>query len=276
MRSILEERGLWRQGMTLKEARDLLSNQEDFLGQKCWLEEVVSDAGHKIIFFPKFHCELNFFERVWAMTKARAREECDYSFAALRKLVPKIMEQVDVKSVRRMAQRCYRYMDAYRHGLSPALAEYAVRKYTSHRMIPAAVDRELNAMLERERETMAAAAVAERVQTNAEIEAAVQEAADNPIPADIADGVEPHTEYIIVHNVQSTPHTRFSHSNTQCEQCNEEESEERKFEHCERCNYVYHRTCLEPQPQPYGPYLFLCGYEGCKDELEERLGRPVV
>jgi hypothetical protein len=42
-------------------------------------------------------------------------------------IVPIIMQEIDVRSVRRMAQRCYRYMDAYRHGMSPKLAEFAVK-----------------------------------------------------------------------------------------------------------------------------------------------------
>jgi hypothetical protein len=37
---------------------------------------------------------------------------CDYSHAKLMELVSVIMEEIDVKSVRRMAQRCYRYMSA--------------------------------------------------------------------------------------------------------------------------------------------------------------------
>ena len=103
----------------------MLSLQPDFAAQLCWLEGTFSGTGHEIIFFPKFHRELNFIERVWSVAKGRARRECDYSFEALYALLPVIMEEVDIESVRRMAQRCYRYMDCYRHGLSPLLANYA-------------------------------------------------------------------------------------------------------------------------------------------------------
>jgi hypothetical protein len=37
----------------------LLSNQDDFKNQVSMLEELICQKGHKIIFLPKFHCELN-------------------------------------------------------------------------------------------------------------------------------------------------------------------------------------------------------------------------
>ena len=42
----------------------LLSNQDDFKNQVSMLEELVKRKGHKIIFLPKFHCELNPIEMV--------------------------------------------------------------------------------------------------------------------------------------------------------------------------------------------------------------------
>jgi hypothetical protein len=47
-------------------ARRCLSQQTDFNNQPEWLREVVEvEHGHKILFFPKFHCELNFIEMVY-------------------------------------------------------------------------------------------------------------------------------------------------------------------------------------------------------------------
>ena len=42
----------------------LLSKQEDFTNQISMLETVIQEAGHKCIFLPKFHCELNPIEMV--------------------------------------------------------------------------------------------------------------------------------------------------------------------------------------------------------------------
>ena len=42
----------------------LLSKQEDFMNQVSMLEVLIKEAGHKCIFLPKFHCELNPIEMV--------------------------------------------------------------------------------------------------------------------------------------------------------------------------------------------------------------------
>src|SRR5260221_10492835 len=42
----------------------LMSKQDDFLSQKCQLEEMLTERGHLCIFLPKFHCELNPIEMV--------------------------------------------------------------------------------------------------------------------------------------------------------------------------------------------------------------------
>ena len=75
MKIILQERGLWRSELkgfcgnkeTLLEnsrccARHVLGAQEDFLNQKPMIQEIIEELGHKVIFYPKFHCELNYIE----------------------------------------------------------------------------------------------------------------------------------------------------------------------------------------------------------------------
>ena len=42
--------------------RQILSLQSDFLAQKSALVEIIENVGYVCIFFPKFHCELNFIE----------------------------------------------------------------------------------------------------------------------------------------------------------------------------------------------------------------------
>jgi hypothetical protein len=36
----------------------LLQSQPDFQNQKGWLQEEIEAAGHNVIFYPEFHCEL--------------------------------------------------------------------------------------------------------------------------------------------------------------------------------------------------------------------------
>ena len=115
-----------------------------FLSQKSALEEVILEAGHKCIFYPKFHCELNYIERYWGAAKRYARENCDYSWSGLQRVVPAALESVDTITIRRFARKAWRYMDLYRKGITGKLAEYAARKYKSHRCIPEYVLSELN------------------------------------------------------------------------------------------------------------------------------------
>ncbi|CAG8549416.1 9072_t:CDS:1, partial [Cetraspora pellucida] len=74
LKEVLCKRGLWHNGMKLvckrgcKQertnccARTTMANQLDFIAQHRKLEEAIIAAGHKVIFYPKFHCELNYLE----------------------------------------------------------------------------------------------------------------------------------------------------------------------------------------------------------------------
>src|SRR5947207_8290244 len=79
LKQILQERGKWPNGrlkLECKEckekkgdenrinccARRVMSLEPDFLAQKGAIAEIIERAGHKSIFYPKFHCELNFIE----------------------------------------------------------------------------------------------------------------------------------------------------------------------------------------------------------------------
>ena len=88
MEQILRERLLISDGQTLKAScgtslnkcppgitycccRRMLYSQPDFMEQKSALEELIEGAGHLILFYPKFHCELNFIEQYWGNAKFR-------------------------------------------------------------------------------------------------------------------------------------------------------------------------------------------------------------
>ena len=54
--------------------RRILYNQVDFKEQKSLLQELYESAGHLCLYYPKFHCELNFIEQYWGNAKYRYRE----------------------------------------------------------------------------------------------------------------------------------------------------------------------------------------------------------
>ena len=159
IKQILSERGLWKKNMVgeCRLCRDgnnnplrvdccgrkIISLQPDFLAQRSALVEVIEDSGHVCIFFPKFHCELNFIERYWGAAKRYARNNCNYTWSGLQETVPRALDSVDLITIRRFARKTWRYMDLYRHGVTGKLAEYAAKKYKSHRRIPENVWEEL-------------------------------------------------------------------------------------------------------------------------------------
>ena len=162
MEQVLRERGLWDKKYVAdcslcknKTTRDdptrtkcctrrIISLQPDFLAQKCALQEIIEEAGHVCIFYPKFHCELNFIERYWGKAKYYTRENYNYSWSGLQQIVPISLESVNLIIIRKFAQHAWCYMNVYRKGISGKLAEYAVKKYKGHRRIPDHVIEELN------------------------------------------------------------------------------------------------------------------------------------
>ena len=59
-------------------ARRLLSAQPDFQAQKSDIEETIEMKSYLVLYYPKFHCELNHIEYFWSHSKRYARENCNY------------------------------------------------------------------------------------------------------------------------------------------------------------------------------------------------------
>ncbi|CAG8778034.1 31646_t:CDS:2, partial [Racocetra persica] len=149
LREILKERKLWHDEMKLKckggceegsincYARTAIANQPDFKAQRRKLEETIILAGHEVIFYPKFHCELNYIENFWGSAKRYLWSHCDYTWEGLKKTVLQALASVPLSEIRR-------YIDAYRKGLTSEAAKYAVKKYQSHRRIPDSILFDIN------------------------------------------------------------------------------------------------------------------------------------
>ncbi|CAG8795347.1 16914_t:CDS:2 [Gigaspora margarita] len=82
--------------------------------------------------------ELNHIEMYWSAVKKCMRENCDYTWKGLKNKVPIALDSIPVETIRKHARLSYRWMDAYRKGLTGQAANYAVKKYKSHRSIPRA------------------------------------------------------------------------------------------------------------------------------------------
>jgi hypothetical protein len=128
-------------------ARRLLNSHADFTG-KDWLTEIADENGVTIVFLPKFHCELNFIERVWSKVKNFLRRHCSFSFENLQEMLPHVLDNVITLAFFRRANRhCFRFMSGYRHpgGYHGPILDYIMKRYSSHRRIPENVDEQVQA-----------------------------------------------------------------------------------------------------------------------------------
>ncbi|CAG8791110.1 23741_t:CDS:2, partial [Dentiscutata erythropus] len=81
--------------------KNILEKQPDFVAQKCLIQEPIEVKGHKIIFYPKFHYELNYI--------GSKDTYCNY-----------------LQELQLVATNCdYTWKDAYKNGLN---AKQAIKK----------------------------------------------------------------------------------------------------------------------------------------------------
>ena len=140
----------------------LLSVQPDFAEECSALQHLVEQriplegAGdmttlrHHCLFLPKFHCELNWIERMWGASKQYVRKHCLYTLPGLRETVPISLSQdlADVPAHLATCEECpvsplfkqrrwcrvsRRFMAEYRKGKDACSAILAVKQQISKR-----------------------------------------------------------------------------------------------------------------------------------------------
>ena len=109
-----------------------LENQPDFLHEKSQVE-IETKRGHGCIFYPKFHCDLNYIEYYWGAIKRYTRENSSYSFAELEDTVRAGFDSVGLRTIRRFANRERQWIDAYLGGLNEEQVEFVEMQKSSHR-----------------------------------------------------------------------------------------------------------------------------------------------
>ena len=123
----------------------VLSHEPDFEAQEEWLTQVVHDTGFEIIFYPKYHCELNYIEMIWGWAKSHHRRTCTYNYKDLKARLSETFDDLlPVGLVRKFLQHWLRFMSGYRQNLEGPLLDYAMRKYTSHCVVPRGLAEELS------------------------------------------------------------------------------------------------------------------------------------
>jgi len=93
--------------------RTVLAAEPDFQAQKGRLEEELLSVHQCIIFYAKFHCELNFIQRFWCGTKFYSRENCQYTLEALRETVPAALHSISTATINRHYHHYMCTLDSY-------------------------------------------------------------------------------------------------------------------------------------------------------------------
>ena len=139
-----------RKARTLKQL-ELETEEDSDAKVTCWtggvnnhlivLSDSDSDTDSEWASESSVHCELNYIEFFRGAVKRWLRDNCDYTFQGLQENLPKALESVALETIRKWEHRMYRWMDAYRTGLSARDAQFKVKqfsskKYTSHRRVP--------------------------------------------------------------------------------------------------------------------------------------------
>jgi hypothetical protein len=116
-------------------ATKLMSFQHDFKEQKGWLEEALEAEHQEVIFYPKFHCELNFIKRFWCLCKHYTQEHCTYLFEGLRETLPVVIASVSTATINHYYKYCVRKMEAYANGFVYGTKEFTDKIYSGHRQV---------------------------------------------------------------------------------------------------------------------------------------------
>ena len=98
--------------MRAPDMRLVLGAHTDFKYEKTALEHFMQERGHRVIFLPKLHCELNPIERVWGEAKRYSRAHWDYSSAGLEQTIIPALESVQLDTIRKYFRKCREYMQA--------------------------------------------------------------------------------------------------------------------------------------------------------------------
>jgi transposase len=105
---IAEERGIpgGVRGKKKDEIIEWLSQCDDFLNETCLLQKKHQEAGQIALFLPKFHCEFNPAELIWANSKQILRKQSISNLPSLEKALPTSFTQIKLDTYLKIYQHC--------------------------------------------------------------------------------------------------------------------------------------------------------------------------
>lgn len=118
LKVVLEERGVDTSKMNGEEMREILKSHPDFKYEKSKIERYLTDeCKHLMYMLPKYHCELNPIERVWAQAKRYTKAYCKYNIQSLRNNIVPALDSVSTDNFLNHFRKVRHYMFAYLEGV---------------------------------------------------------------------------------------------------------------------------------------------------------------
>ena len=111
MRAVLEERGINTWNMNADKMREVLGSHPDFKNEKSTIEWFLGEEKRHVVYMlPKFHCELNPIERVWAQAKRYSKAYCNYSIVSLQKTIGPALKSVSHDNIKKHFRKVRHYV----------------------------------------------------------------------------------------------------------------------------------------------------------------------
>jgi transposase len=105
----------------------------NILHKKSILEIVINEVGYKVVFYPSFHCELNYIEYNCIELKRYTHVNCQYNFVELEKPIMEVMDHISLHNIRRIVNSSKRWLWSYIDSLNEEERKHAEKVYKSHR-----------------------------------------------------------------------------------------------------------------------------------------------
>ena len=117
MRIVLEERGVNTHAMTREKMREVLACHADFKHEKSRIERcLVDEKGYIVYMLPKFHCEPNPIERVWAQSKRCTKAYCEYNIQSLHNNIIPALDTVILENMQNYFRKVRHYVWIFGRG----------------------------------------------------------------------------------------------------------------------------------------------------------------
>ena len=136
LKTLLQQQGVNTNGLLKDDMIKIVAEMRDFKFQKTRVEETILNRGHRVMFIPKFHCELNPIERVWCHAKTYTRTHCDYTFLGVEKIIETALDLVTLNLIRKFFRKAREYHRAYREGNTIGSdMKKILKQYKSHQWV---------------------------------------------------------------------------------------------------------------------------------------------